>query len=244
MAPVVNVLAYRKTGAFLMPDCGEPFRVIYPKNRNLTALMELIPAYAELQISTSNKIQELSALPNWSIENFPDAFANMLDSLSRDSTGFSGEELNSLLKTQDYLTIVCQRLDAIGLPPTIDHGDFGDGNIFVKDGKALVADWGESVIGHPFFSVIHLMETIKRRHGPIANQELPRLKEIYLPRWLGFADKDKLDQAMSLAELLYPVRYMLGFNRFWNACGADTMASKAGWSRFALKKWLYNAQAH
>lgn len=43
--------------------------------------------------------------------------------------------------------------------------------------------------------------------------KLLRLKEIYLSKWLGFANKGQLDQAMSLAELLYPVRYLLGFNR-------------------------------
>jgi hypothetical protein len=47
----------------------------------------------------------------------------------------------------------CERLAAFGVPETIQHDDLHDAQVFVRDGRILVTDWGDAVISHPFFSM-------------------------------------------------------------------------------------------
>jgi Ser/Thr protein kinase RdoA (MazF antagonist) len=48
---------------------------------------------------------------------------------------------------------LCDELAAFGLPETIDHDDFHDGQVFVRDGRYLLLDWGDACVTHPFFTL-------------------------------------------------------------------------------------------
>lgn len=51
-----------------------------------------------------------------------------------------------------WFAAVADRLAASPIPPAIDHADLHPGNVFAADGK--IYDWGDSVIGHPFASML------------------------------------------------------------------------------------------
>ena len=40
----------------------------------------------------------------------------------------------------------CARLASFGLPETIEHDDLHDGQVFVKDGRYLLLDWGDACV--------------------------------------------------------------------------------------------------
>ena len=52
----------------------------------------------------------------------------------------------------------CARLASTGVPQTIQHDDLHDGQVFVRDGRYLFFDWGDSCVSHPFFSMSVTLE--------------------------------------------------------------------------------------
>ncbi len=48
---------------------------------------------------------------------------------------------------------MCEELAGYGLPETIQHDDFHDGQVFVRDGRYLLLDWGDACVSHPFFTL-------------------------------------------------------------------------------------------
>ena len=48
----------------------------------------------------------------------------------------------------------CERARArFGIPETIQHDDLHDGQIFVRDDRYLLLDWGDACVSHPFFTL-------------------------------------------------------------------------------------------
>ncbi len=48
---------------------------------------------------------------------------------------------------------ICDELAAFGIPETLNHGDFHDGNVLVKNGRITLFDWGDGCVAHPFVSL-------------------------------------------------------------------------------------------
>jgi hypothetical protein len=55
---------------------------------------------------------------------------------------------------------MCDELAGYGLPETIQHDDFHDGQVFVRDGRYLLLDWGDACVSHPFFTLSVTLEGI------------------------------------------------------------------------------------
>ena len=51
-------------------------------------------------------------------------------------------------------------LAAYGIDETLNHDDLHDGQVFVKDGRVLVMDWGDACISHPFFTLSVTLEGV------------------------------------------------------------------------------------
>jgi aminoglycoside phosphotransferase (APT) family kinase protein len=76
---------------------------------------------------------------------------------------------------------MCLALAEDGLPDTIQHDDLHDGQVFVRDGRYFVFDWGDSCVSHPFLSLTVTLRSVAWRlelepGGP----ELRRLRDAYL----------------------------------------------------------------
>jgi len=48
---------------------------------------------------------------------------------------------------------LCAQLEPFGLHETIDHDDLHDGQVFVRDGRARILDWGDACVAHPFLTL-------------------------------------------------------------------------------------------
>jgi aminoglycoside phosphotransferase (APT) family kinase protein len=55
---------------------------------------------------------------------------------------------------------LCDALAAHGLPETIQHDDLHDGQVYVRDGRYLLLDWGDACISHPFFTLSVTLEGV------------------------------------------------------------------------------------
>ena len=55
---------------------------------------------------------------------------------------------------------MAEELASYGVTETLQHDDLHDGQVFVKDGRQLILDWGDAVISHPFFTLSVTLEGV------------------------------------------------------------------------------------
>jgi Phosphotransferase enzyme family len=142
------VAADLETGWMLMRDGGERLREVIERERDLSRWLDLLPQYAELQIELAAEADALVAAgaPDRRLAVLPDA----LDPFELSTGRFA--------RVADW----CERLASYGIAETIQHDDFHDGQIFVRDGRYLFFDWGDACVSHPFFTLSVTLEGVLR----------------------------------------------------------------------------------
>jgi aminoglycoside phosphotransferase (APT) family kinase protein len=131
-------------GWMLMADGGERLRDTLERERDLSRWLDVLPLYASLQIDLAPHAEELLRL------GVPDRRPAVL-----------AEQAAEVEELRDHLPRIedlCARLAASGIPDTIQHDDLHDGQVFFRDGRPLVFDWGDAVVSHPFLSMSVTLE--------------------------------------------------------------------------------------
>jgi Phosphotransferase enzyme family len=134
-------------GWMLMADAGTRLRELVERERDLTPWLEVLPLYAGLQIDLSGDVDEMLALgvPDLRLSRLPAKYEELLDGLSDLPSRFVG--------SGPRVCELCEELAGYGLPETIQHDDFHDGQVFVRDGRYRLLDWGDTCVSHPFFTL-------------------------------------------------------------------------------------------
>ena len=93
----------------------------------------------------------------------------------------------------------CARLAEFGIAPSLHHDDFHDGNIFVsEEGVTTLADWGESALAHPFFSLrVALRYLAYQLELAEDAPELSALADAYLAVW---GEPERLRSVLALGD--------------------------------------------
>jgi hypothetical protein len=144
-------------GWMLMADAGERLREIVARERSLARWLDVLPLYAGVQMDLARRAEELSALgvPDLRLVVLPAMFEALLDELSC----WLGDDLEPRLRDKvPWVYEACEELASYGIPETIQHDDFHDGQVFVKNGRYLLMDWGDACISHPFFTLSVTLE--------------------------------------------------------------------------------------
>jgi Ser/Thr protein kinase RdoA (MazF antagonist) len=96
---------------------------------------------------------------------------------------------------------MCARLAEGPVPESLDHNDFHDGNILVRDGRYSFFDWGDACVTHPFFSMVVTLRSIANRFGlEEGAPEMEHLRDIYLEPWTRFETREHLLPFFDLAQ--------------------------------------------
>jgi len=97
---------------------------------------DVLAHYADLQAAAAPLVDELVAagVPDRRLAALPDVYASL-----------GGDP-----RVVDEL---CAQLEPLGFPETIDHDDLHDGQVFVRDGRARILDWGDACVAHPFLTL-------------------------------------------------------------------------------------------
>jgi hypothetical protein len=153
----------------LLADSGVMLRTLFAAGEGRQHWQTIVPLYAGLQAELSGRASEmlamgvldrrLSALPG----QYERLLANREAIRPGKSDGLTAEEYGRLLNLVPHVTDLCRQLAAYGIPETLEHNDFHDGNIFVQDGRYLFADWGDSCITHPFITLITIRRSLENR---------------------------------------------------------------------------------
>lgn len=143
-------------GWMLMGDAGTRLREVIERERDLGRWMDVLPLYAGVQVDVAAYADELIALgaPDLRLATLPAKYEQLLDDLD----GLPSEEHRRLRDLVPQVAEQCDVLAAYGMPETIQHDDFHDGQVFVRDGRYLLLDWGDACVSHPFFSLAVTLE--------------------------------------------------------------------------------------
>lgn len=239
------VAADPQRGWLLMRDGGTRRREELTSAADLVRWEELLPTYAELQLSVAPHVDELLAagVPDERLAVLPAHLEQLLadrDTLLIDlPDGLTSDEHERLRELAREFAATCDRLAAYGLPETLQHDDLHDGNVFVRDGRYVFFDWGDSAVSHPFHSLVVTLRAIAHRFelepgGP----ELLRLRDAYLEPFAPYGSHDELAAASDLAHLTGTAARSLAWHRFVSAREPEFRADDAEAVPYGLRRLL------
>ena len=183
----------------LMADAGERLRELVARERSLARFLDVLPLYASVQVDLAPRAEELVALgvPDLRLAVLPAKYEALLD---EQSTRL-GEDEERLRAKVPWVREASEELAAFGIPETIEHDDFHDGQIFVKDGRYLLLDWGDACVSHPFFTLAVTLEgVIAWGVDDVENSEdIAPYRDAYLGPFAAYGTQAELERAVELA---------------------------------------------
>ncbi len=141
------------TGWMLLADAGHRLRDVLPEERSLARWLDVLGAYARIQIACEDDVDALLALglPDCRLHTLPGAYASLLAGLG---------DLDERLPGPAVIAELCDRLAAFGVRETVQHDDLHDGQVFLGNGVQQVLDWGDACVSHPFFTLSVTLEGV------------------------------------------------------------------------------------
>jgi len=152
--------------------------------------------------------------------------------------GLTADEYARLVAFAPQFAARCAELASYGLPETLHHDDFHDGNIFVRDGRYALADWGESCVAHPFFTLLVTLRSTAYRIGVLGQEgqhpAILRLRDAYLEPWSPYGSRANLLAACALARQVAMVARALTWHHVLDGLDEADRAQDAD----AVPGWL------
>jgi hypothetical protein len=199
-------------GWMLMADGGQRVREAFGEGLGIHHWSDILASYAGLQITLAGHIDELlsfgvrdrrlAILPDLYMELVADENWFLIDQ----PDGISGAEYRRLINGASKFAELCQRLATYSIPDSLHHNDLHDGNIFIRNGRYLFFDWGDSSISHPFFSMRTVSVSIEYTFGLEEND--PLIEEFgrgYLDHWSEFESQENLHKAYDIAKRIWSI---------------------------------------
>jgi hypothetical protein len=181
----------------LTRDVGPRFRDLLDAQAAAPTWEEVLALYGEIHVDFMPLAEEALAL------GAPDERPARLPELY--------EELGGLDAWHDRVAEAAASLGE-SVPLSVVHQEAHDGNVFVRNGRAVFIDWAESSVTHPFLGPLLPLRSATERAGyEPGSPEVERLRDAYLEPFTRFAPASELRDAFAHAYLLAPV----GRARVW-----------------------------
>lgn len=217
-----NILAiHQDNDCFLMEDAGDPLLPILKANYDISIIKQTLKTYAELQLKCIPFVDQLIdiGVMDFKLSKLPTLFESFLED---SELGFKVEDIKNLRLSKTTLENMCHTLDAIGIPETLEQGDFTDDNVLIKNTQITFNDFGDASISHPFFSITAFLNSAENEHhlNP-SSQNYVTFRDVYLNEWKDYASHDKLIQGFEIANTLIPFVWALGLKRIKSCPGIE-----------------------
>ena len=163
----------------LLADAGTPVGAF---GNSPDAWAAALPLYAELQRGEAAHADEHLAggVTDRRLERLPALY----EDLAGRELPLEPEERELLRRFAPGFGRLCAELDGQGVPETVQHDDLHFGNVYEKDGRMLILDWGDTSVAHPFFSLFVTFRFLEEvNHLEPGDRTYPRLRDAYLEPW-------------------------------------------------------------
>ena len=140
-------------GWILMADAGEQLRKLLPVERDLDRWKDALRLCAEVQLDLTDTVDSMLALgvPDLRLATLPDRYERFVAEIDAEPR---------FRRAAGQVAELSEALAGYGIRETIQHDDLHDGQVFVKDGRHLLMDWGDACISHPFFTLSVTLEGV------------------------------------------------------------------------------------
>jgi hypothetical protein len=147
------VAADAERGWMLMSDGGESLRTVIAREHSLDRWLDVLPRYGDLQLALAGDVPALLAagVPDRRLATLPGAYARMMDEID------AGPRLREAAPLVAELAGSLARYE---IPELLQHDDLHDGQVFLRDGRHLILDWGDACVSHPFFTLSVTLEGV------------------------------------------------------------------------------------
>jgi hypothetical protein len=203
---VTEVLALHPTKPWmLVAEGGKKIRDAYSGDEFLRAWREVLPRYAQMQREATRHVPEILGFgtPDHRatalVAGFAQAIANEPE-LSGDRTDrITEDERRALVELRPKLIDALGALASLGIENTLQHDDLHHGNVLIRDGRAVVFDWGDACVSHPFLTLAVTLRFVAAA-TKLAPEDAPivALRDAYLEPWSDRASKQQLREAAEL----------------------------------------------
>jgi len=229
-------------GWLLMRHAGSRLRDLAAGVEQTEHWLAILPRYAELQLSLAPRLERLLALgvPDERLGGLARHFERMLEDhdtlLLGRPDGLTLDELGRLRDAAPMVASMCSDLAAVGIPETIQHDDFHDGQVFVREGGYCFLDWGDSCVSHPFHTMVVTLRVLAWQQGlPPGGLELLRFRDAYLEPFAELASPAELRAAFGLAHRTGRIARALAWYRYFVG---DPEAERDDTVAYGLKMFL------
>ncbi|MGA9396933.1 MAG: phosphotransferase [Anaerolineaceae bacterium] len=194
-------------GWILMGDSGIPLRTFIKADKNVDRWHDIVTLYVRLQkemVSHVDKILHLGVFDR-RLESLPEKFELLVSDQSGmlldQHGGLTSDEYQRLKSMRENFRQMCAELSAYGIPATLHHDDFHDGNVFLQGNHVIFTDWGESAIAHPFFTLVVMLRGVENSLDLTPEAlEVASVRKWYLAEWQDYMPLSDLQRAAVLAE--------------------------------------------
>ena len=193
-------------GWMLMEDLGD---LTLSKTDSAELWRETMRTIARVQQGYAGRPDALEAmnLERRTLRDIVESLAYWLEDPSRSALRmFQGENEAALARLRPGLNEVeamAGRLDGLGLPPTLEHGDLDSTNVFIRDGAPVLMDWSDACVSHPFFTPL----------TPAQARRYPQFVEAYLREWSGYGSPEGLRRGFAVAKPLAALESAFHYRR-------------------------------
>lgn len=224
-APVPEVIAHHtELHCFLMKDAGRPLREILKTRFDVNLFRHAMEQFSLLQIVVAARIDAFFAMgvPDWRLDNLPNLYRQLLSQkeiLLAD--GLSEVDIDELERLLPKVSSLCKQLSDYAIQETLVQCDFHDNNILIEEQSqnSTFIDLGEIVISHPFFSLVGCLRQVKTHHALTDKDDAYlQLIDAYLGNYINFDFKERLLEALQLAQVLWCIYEALAQYRLRLAC--------------------------
>jgi hypothetical protein len=217
---VTEVLALHPTKPWmLVAEGGKKIRDAYSGKDFLRAWREVLPRYAQMQRAGTPHVGEIlgfgtpdhRATPL--VAGFADAVANEPALSGERADRITEDERRALVELRPRLNDALGALAALGIEDTLQHDDLHHGNVLVRDGRAVVFDWGDACVSHPFLTLAVTLRfaAAATKHAP-SDAPIVALRDAYLEPWTDRASTLELRDAAELGRRIGEVSRTLTFH--------------------------------
>jgi Phosphotransferase enzyme family len=231
----------------LTRDAGTRLRELIGSHGDLRRWEQVLPSYAELQLAAAPLAERLVAfgVPDERLARVPARFEGLVE--DRDvlvvdrEDGLSEAQYAELRATVPLVERMCRELAAFGIPETVQHDDLHDGNVFLRDGRYLVFDWGDSCVSHPFHTLVVMLRAAAAMHDvEPADPLLERIRDAYLEPFGAYGGGSELLDAFSLAYRIGTIGRALAWYRSVEAGIPDLDPDDRDSIPYGMKLFLAN----